>query len=426
MEFIWPPDGVTIDVGFDVYQLKKALYGLKQAPRAWYKNIDLKLKQLGFKPMVNESCLYFRCFKGSLNVIALYVDDLVICGVMEAIDDVKRHLCNKYKMKDLGIVHRILGCEVLYDEVAGTYSINQTKYVKDMCNKFLPKGSVGVKTPMTDVNLSNDMCPKSESDILNMKDIPYKAGIGCLLWLVAGTRMDIAYSVQTCARYSVNPGPLHWEAVLRIMRYLLGTAGYGILYRRTVSNGGVLDNNWVIERNLVSHPDVKFSTICDSLNLYAYVDADHGRDIDTRRSVTAYVFYLGGSPVSWKSKLQQCVATSSMQSEYMALCAACLQSLWLITILRGLGYSRLAPITLLEDNQSCIEYSKNNTSHDKTKHIEIKYHLVREQIQQENIHVIKVPTKENVADLLTKPLYSDLFWKHMTECLTLIHADVEF
>ena len=425
-EFIWPPDGVTIDEGFDVFQLKKALYGLKQAPRAWYKNIDLKLKQLGFKPMVNESCLYFRCFKGSLNVIALYVDDLIICGVMEAIDGVKRHLCNKYKMKDLGIVHRILGCEVLYDEVAGTYSINQTKYVKDMCNKFLPKGSVGVKTPMTDVNLSNDMCPKSESDILSMKDIPYKAGIGCLLWLVAGTRMDIAYSVQTCARYSVNPGPLHWEAVLRIMKYLLGTAGYGILYRRSVNPGGVNDINWVIERGLVAHPDVKFSTICDSLNLYAYVDADHGRDIDTRRSVTAYVFYLGGSPVSWKSKLQQCVATSSMQSEYMALCAACLQSLWLITILRGLGYSRLAPITLLEDNQSCIEYSKNNTSHDKTKHIEIKYHLVREQIQQENILVVKVPTKDNVADLLTKPLYSELFWKHMTECLTLVHADVEF
>ena len=142
--------------------------------------------------------------------------------------------------------------------------------------------------------------------------------------------------------------------------------------------------------------------------------------------MTAYVFYLGGSPVSWKSKLQQCVATSSMQSEYVALCAACLQSLWLITILRGLGYSRLAPITLLEDNQSCIEYSKNNTSHDKTKHIEIKYHLVREQIQQENILVVKVPTKDNVADLLTKPLYSELFWKHMTECLTLVHADVEF
>jgi len=423
-EFIWPPDGVTIEEGFEVFQLKKALYGLKQAPRAWYKNIDLKLRQMGFKPMVNESCLYFRCFRGSLNVIALYVDDLIICGVTEAIDDVKRHLCNKYKMKDLGVINRILGCEVLYDDVAGTYSINQMKYVKDMCTKFLPKGSVAVKTPMNDVTLCNDMCPKSESEVALMKDVPYKAAIGCLLWLVAGTRMDIAYAVQTCARYSVNPGPLHWEAVLRIMKYLQGTAGYGIIYRRELNSSSRM-NNWVIEQTLVSHPDTKFSAACDSLNLYAYVDADHGRDIDTRRSVTAYIFYLGGAPVSWKSKLQQCVATSSMQSEYMALCAACLQSLWMITILRGLGYNKLAPITLLEDNQSCIEYSKNNTAHDRTKHIEIKYHLVREQIQQENILVIKVPTKENIADLLTKPLYGDAFWQHMTGCLVLIHADVE-
>ena len=114
-----------------------------------------------------------------------------------------------------------------------------------------------------------------------------------------------------------------------------------------------------------------------------------------------------------------------MQSEYRALCAACLQSLWMITILRGLGYNKLAPITLLEDNQSCIEYSKNNTAHDRTKHIEIKYHLVREQILQENILVIKVPTKDNIADLLTKPLYGDAFWQHMSGCLVLIHADIE-
>ena len=161
---------------------------------------------------------------------------------------------------------------MLYDDVAGTYSINQMKYVKDMCAKFLPKGSVAVKTPMNDVTLCNAMCPKSESEAALMKDVPYKAAIGCLLWLIAGTRMDIAYAVQTCARYSVNPGPLHWEAVLRIMKYLQGTAGYGIIYRRELNSSSRM-NNWVIEQTLVSHPDTKFSAACDSLNLYAYVDA---------------------------------------------------------------------------------------------------------------------------------------------------------
>jgi len=102
-----------------------------------------------------------------------------------------------------------------------------------------------------------------------------------------------------------------------------------------------------------------------------------------------------------------------------------LQSLWLITIFHAIGYNKLGPILLLEDNQSCIEYSKNNTAHGRTKHIEIKYHLVREQIQQGNIVLAKVPTKKNVADLLTKPLHDDLFWQHMTTCLSIVHANVE-
>ena len=114
-----------------------------------------------------------------------------------------------------------------------------------------------------------------------------------------------------------------------------------------------------------------------------------------------------------------------MQSEYMALCAATLQSLWLITIIRTIGYSKLNPITLLEDNQSCIQYSKNNTDHDKTKHIDIKYHLVREQVQQGNISIAKIPTKKNVADLLTKPLYGDLSWQHLSAALSLIHDNIE-
>ena len=133
IEYIWPPDGVVLDVSSDVFQLKKALNGLKQAPRAWYEKIDTKLKQMGFMSMVNESCLYYRVCRGSLFFIAFYVNDLIMCGLLESNDDVKKHLCNKYKMKDFGCIHRILGCEVLYDEYAGTYSIIQTKYVKEIC-----------------------------------------------------------------------------------------------------------------------------------------------------------------------------------------------------------------------------------------------------------------------------------------------------
>ena len=126
-----------------------------------------------------------------------------------------------------------------------------------------------------------------------------------------------------------------------------------------------------------------------------------------------------------KSKLQQCVATSSMQSEYMALCAATLQSLWLITIIRTIGYNKLNPITLLEDNQSCIQYTKNNTDHDKTKHIDIKFRLVCEQVKLGNISIAKIPTKNYVADLLTTPLYGDLFWQHLSSGQSLINDKIK-
>jgi len=111
-----------------------------------------------------------------------------------------------------------------------------------------------------------------------------------------------------------------------------------------------------------------------------------------------------------------------MKSEYMALCAATLQSLWLITIIRTNGNSKLNPITLLEDNQSCIQCSKNSTDHDK--HIDIKYPLVREQVQG-NVSIAKTPTKKNVADLLTSPLYGELFWQHLSAALSLIHNNIE-
>jgi len=180
---------------------------------------------MGIKFMVSESCLYHRVYKGSLNLIALYVDDLIICGVMEAIDNVKQQLCARYKMKDLGIIHRILGCEVLNVENAGTFSINQSKYIKFV--------GATVQTPMSDTTLSKEMSPKSDDERNETKNIPYKAAIGCLLWLVAGTRLDIAFATQTCARYIVDPGKQHWEAEIRVMRYLKGTAGYGIVYPLT-------------------------------------------------------------------------------------------------------------------------------------------------------------------------------------------------
>ena len=135
-------------------------------------------------------------------------------------------------MKDLGKIHLILGCEVLYDEATGDYSMNQRHYVIDLCKKYLPLGGARVQTPMSEEMLTKEMSLTTEQQKLELTKIPYRHVVGSLLWLVTGSRVDIAFEVTCCAKYSINPGMARWYALLRILRYLEGTKGYGLLYRR--------------------------------------------------------------------------------------------------------------------------------------------------------------------------------------------------
>jgi hypothetical protein len=135
-----------------------------------------------------------------------------------------------------------------------------------------------------------------------------------------------------------------------------------------------------------------------------FVDSDHGRDIDSRRSVTGYIFFLGSSPICWQSKQQTSVALSSMEAEYMAACAASQEAIWLGRLLREFGCLFSNPIVMLEDNQSCIHLSKNPGDFAKSKHIDTRYHFVREQVEKGTIILQKIDTKENLADMFTKPL----------------------
>ena len=120
---------------------------------------------------------------------------------------------------------------MLYDEATGDYSMNQRHYVIDLCKKYLPLGGARVQTPMSEETLTKEMSPITDQQKLEMTKIPYRQVVGSLLWLVTGSRVDIAFAVTCCAKYSINPGMAHWYALLRILRYLEGTKGYGLLYR---------------------------------------------------------------------------------------------------------------------------------------------------------------------------------------------------
>jgi hypothetical protein len=220
-----------------------------------------------------------------------------------------------------------------------------------------------------------------------MSTKPYRELVGSLLWLANGTRPDIAYAVSKVARYVENPGPKHWEAVIRILRYLKGSVNLGIVYDGNTTSKDT--------QGYFSYPKA---------NAQVFVDADHASDKDDRRSVTGYVFMLASGPVSWQSRSQTTVALSSMEAEYMAACAATQEALWLMMLLDQMGIEITKPLVLHEDNQACIDFSKNPGDHKRSKHIDTRYHFVRERVESGDIRLEWIPTTDQIADIFTKAL----------------------
>jgi hypothetical protein len=231
-----------------------------------------------------------------------------------------------------------------------------------------------VSTPCdSSVILNKSMSPTTDAEKEMMKAVPYSSGVGSLMYAMTATRPDIAYAVSTLTAFMATPGEQHWIAVKRVLRYLQGTRNYCL----------VLGGN--------------------SVELNGWCDADWANDKDTRRSVTGYVFRLGDGVVSWQSKRQPTVAMSSTEAEYMATSYAARESIFLRQLLSELGYKQ-ASVTLHCDNQSSIALSSNPAYHQRTKHIDVQHHFIREKVEAGEIVLKYEPTEHMIADVLTKAL----------------------
>ena len=211
--------------------------------------------------------------------------------------------------------------------------------------------------------------------------------IGSLMYLMIGTRPDIAAAVSIISQFASNPTTLHHQAAKRILRYLKGTINLKLNY---------------------GDKDTKPMLI-------GYSDANWGNDINTRRSTTGYIFYLSGGAISWSSKRQATVALSSTEAEYMALSQTTREAIWLRTLLAELNYPQEGATTLFEDNQSAIALAKNPVHHARSKHIDIQHHYIREKIESKEIDINYMPTDAMIADALTKPLARPKFSKFVAE-----------
>jgi hypothetical protein len=201
------------------------------------------------------------------------------------------------------------------------------------------------------------------------------------------TRPDLAQALSIVSKYMSNPGKPHWQAVKWILRYLKGTKQLGIMF------------------------ESKQEVAC----VAGYVDSDYAGDLDRRRSTTGYVFTCGGGPVSWKATLQVATTLSTTEAEYMALTEASKEAIWLNGLASGLGIQQESVVVKC-DSQSAIHLAKNQVFHARTKHIDVRYHRIRDWIESGEIIVEKVHTNDNAADCLTKPVTAEKF-KH---CLDLL------
>ncbi|XP_066354523.1 secreted RxLR effector protein 161-like [Miscanthus floridulus] len=204
----------------------------------------------------------------------------------------------------------------------------------------------------------------------------YRSIIGSFRYIV-NTRLDLAYSVGVVSRYMEAPGREHWATIKHILRYLKGTIGYGCKYEKGT--------------------ELKPSFL-------GYSDSDFAGDVEDRKSTTGVVYFLGNRLVTWASQKQKIVALSSCEAEYVAAAAAACQGVWLSRLIVDLMGMKEAPVKLLMDNMSTIALSRNPVHHDRSKHIDAKYHFIRECIEEGKVDVDHVGTAGQFADIFTKSL----------------------
>jgi hypothetical protein len=356
-----------------VGKLVKSLYGLRQAARNWYTTIRRWFTEYGLKPSAADPCVFIkREGAGDILVVVLYVDDMMIaCNSIKMVAGFKQAIGKRFDVKDLGDLKWILGMEVVRDRQRRILSINQKIYVQKMLERFGMAECHGVRTP------ADRVIPRLSEDDKPIDSRKYQSMVGSILYAVVVTRPDMAFIAQNLGRNLQKTGEEHITACKRVFRYMKETMELGITYGKDVRKGSVV---------------------------VGYCDSDYAGDPDTRKSTTAYVFMLGGGAITWASKLQPTVAISSSEAEYMALAAAVQDAIYLRQLLGDLGFEQREATVICEDNQGCIALAENPVMHKRTKHIDVKHHFIRERVESGEIEVQYVPTRDQLADMLTKPL----------------------
>ncbi|CAH9103829.1 unnamed protein product [Cuscuta epithymum] len=370
-----PPGFINKEFPEHVCLLKKSIYGLKQSPRQWNLKFDSCMSELGFLRSKYDTCLYYK-HVGTENVvyILLYVDDILLIGpckmlIVSVKDDLKLH----FDMKDIGSAKRILGIDITRDRSNRSMFLSQGDYLNKILDRFNMNNSKSTPLPLGGhLELSRDPCPMTLEESEKMAKIPYDVASGSLMYAMLCTRPDLAFAVSILSRFMSDPRIKHWTAMKYTLRYLSGTKNLGLKYFN--------------------------ADLCD---LKGFVDSDYAGCKDSRKSTTSWFFTWAGNCISWKSQLQSVVALSTTEAEYIAATEAIKEAKWLKGILGEVLGTSIVP-TVFSDSQSAIYLCKDPMYHEKTKHIDVRFHYIRDEISKGNIKIDKITGDVNPADFGTK------------------------
>ncbi len=354
----------------DVCKLNRSLYGLKQSPRLWNAKLTKFFVDEGFRQADADPCIFIHT---NGMIVGVYVDDMLLLAEKKQVFNAFiQELNNNFDTKDLGEPKQLLGLTLTNDPKTNRITLSQRPLIRNLIHDHGLDNCKPTKEPVDPSQVlmqSDTTCPESDTR-------RYRESIGKLNYLAQCTRPDLAIAVSILSRFFQNPSQAHFTALAHVIRYLAGTE------------------------------DLVFTICPSSSEMTCYSDADWGRNVDTRKSTSGYCIMFGGSLISWKSKGQTSVALSTMEAEYMALAYAVQEVLWIRQLLNDLGEHQEKATRIFEDNQACIHFTKEQRFHGRAKHVDIKFHFVRDIVQKGLIDIIYCPTEVMLADMFTKPLSS--------------------
>ena len=371
--YVEQPEGFAVHNEKDkklVGKLEKSLYGLKQSGRNWYSMLHSYLLEQNFSQSLADTCVYTRHDKSEMSIVIIWVDDIIVASnSMSTVNAIKKGLSHKFQMKDLGEISCFLG--IKFTRNGDVIKMDQSKFVESMLVKF---DMQDCKPRLSPCEIGLNKVIDEHSDLADVK--LYRQIVGSLIYIMAATRPDLCFVVNKLSQYMVKPTVTHLTMAKHVLRYLKGTIDHCLIFK-------------------------KF----EKLSLVGFCDADWGSTAD-RRSITGYGFRLSpeGPFISWKSKKQQTVALSTCEAEYMSLSAAVQEAKFLLKLLKCMVGSDLFDHVVMHcDNQGALALASNPIKHQRCKHIDIKYHFVRSEVQKNVVKLKYIPSEENVVDVFTKP-----------------------